>query len=120
MTDYEHNTPSLNQAAGAAEKGGLFLPPPTNICNSVSYKYSQPTVAPSALLRTDRTRVGRVFLSMFLAATLPTLAACGKDGQSSTSDSTAHYRETHWNWDKTTPGGLRIDTTWAGDTIIYF
>lgn len=57
---------------------------------------------------------------MFLAATLPTLAACGKDGQSSTSDSPAHYRETHWNWDKTTTGGLRFDTTWAGDTIIYF
>lgn len=120
MIDYQHNTHTPNLTAGAAEKSGLIYPPPINNWYSVSYKYSQPTVAPSALLRTDRTRVGRVFLSMFLAATLPTLAACGKDGQSSTSDSTAHYRETHWNWDKTTPGGLRIDTTWAGDTIIYF
>ena len=125
MTDYEHNTPSLNQAAGAAEKGGLLLPPPTNICNSVSYKHLQPSVVFRTLLHTATTRVGRVCCIVLAAAALLALASCGKESRTGSEEE--FNRHPTWTdndsnafWDKSAAAGLMIDPSWAGDTIIYF
>ncbi len=97
--------------------------PPLSHCDSVSYNTSNPSES-SPLSDTGKHRSGRVVLFLFVAmVSLLSLSCTKEDGDEGDSGNVVTYQEQEWDWgdsSKYNPGGFTLDTTWDGDTTIYF
>ncbi len=114
MTDNAHNINVLH--TGWAENSGVAVPPPITHSYSVSYSDKSKSTFLSALSVTEKHRSGRVVL--FLSLLLSLMAtACGKE--ETTQNSKNSDQTSDWTEENATCG-ITIDTTWEGDTTIYF